>query len=96
MFSHYEKKVFCNWPWNSIFELHRTLATHYIYMLSMLSNKLQELQKLQFIIIQLQLCHNNSFSTTMQLPYDYNHNVILMSFFIHQSKFNMWHYEDFL
>jgi hypothetical protein len=26
-----EKKVFCNWPYNSIFELHRTLATHYIY-----------------------------------------------------------------
>jgi hypothetical protein len=43
----------------------------------------------------LQLCHNNSFSTTMQFPYDYNHNVMLTSFFIHQSKFNTWHYEDF-
>ncbi len=48
---------------------------------------------LQFIIytmqlttIQLQLCHNNSFSTTMQLPYDYNHNVMMTSFSsIHQN-----------
>jgi hypothetical protein len=38
---------------------------------------------------------NNFFSTTMQLPYDYNHNVKLMSFFIHPSKFNTWQYEDF-
>ncbi len=45
---------------------------------------------------QLQLCCNNSFSTTMQLPYDYNHNVMLISFFIHPSKFNTWHYEDLL
>ncbi len=36
---------------------------------------------------------NNSFSITMQLPYDYNHNITLTSFFIHSSKFNMWHYE---
>ncbi len=50
---------------------------------------------LQLITTQLQLCHNNSFSTTMQLPYDYNHNVTLTSFFIHPSKFNTWHYEDF-
>jgi hypothetical protein len=33
----------------------------------------------QLITTQLQLCHNNSFSTTMQLPYDYNHNVMLTS-----------------
>jgi hypothetical protein len=32
--------------------------------------------------IQLQLYHNNSFPTIMQFPYDYNHNVMLMSFFI--------------
>jgi len=68
-----------------------------------LLDKLQELQKLQLTaytmqlnITQLQLCCNNSFSTTMQLPYDYNHNVMLMSFFIHPSKFNKWRYEDFL
>jgi hypothetical protein len=85
-----------------IFELHRTFAIHRIYTLWVLSNKLQDSQKLQLIVytiqhitIQLQLCHNNSFSTIMQLPYDYNHNAMLMSFFIHPSKFNMWHYEDF-
>ncbi len=44
----------------------------------------------------LQLYRNNSFSTTMQLPYANIHNVMLMSFFIHPSKFNTWHYEDFL
>jgi len=38
---------------------------------------------------------SHQFSTTMQLPYDYNHNVILTSFFIHPSKFNTWYYEDF-
>jgi hypothetical protein len=102
-FSLWEKGVFCNWTCNSIFEFHLTLATHHISTLWMLSNKLQELQKLQlivytmqFITTQLQLCCNNSFSTTMQLPCDYNHNVMLTSFFIHTSKFNMWHYEDFL
>jgi hypothetical protein len=30
-FLHYEKGVFCNWPCNSIFELHWTFATHRIY-----------------------------------------------------------------
>jgi hypothetical protein len=33
------------------------------------------------------------FSTTLQLPYDYNYNVMLTSFFIHSSNFNTWHYE---
>ncbi len=87
----WEKKMFCNLPCNSLY-----------YMLLMLSDKLQELQKLQLTIyivqlitIQLQLCYNNSFSTIMQLPYDYNHNIMFTSFFIHPSKFNMWHYEDF-
>ncbi len=50
----------------------------------------------QFIITQLWVCRNNSCSTTMQPPYEYNHNVMLMSFFIHPSNFNTWHYEDFL
>ncbi len=77
---HYEKKkVFCNWPCNSNLSCIRHLQlTIYI---------------VQLITTQLQLCCNNSFSTTMQLPYDYNHNVILMSFFIHLSKFNTWHYD---
>ncbi len=47
------------------------------------------------ITTQLQLCRNNSFSTTMQLPYDYNHNVMLTSFFIHPSKLNTWHQKIF-
>jgi hypothetical protein len=51
---------------------------------------------MQLIAIQLQSYHNNSFSTTMQLPYNYNRNVMIIPFFIHSSKFNMWHYEDFL
>ncbi len=49
----------------------------------------------QLITTQLQFCCNNSFSTTMKFPYDYKHNVKLMSFFIHSSKFNMWHYKIF-
>jgi hypothetical protein len=48
--------------------------------------------------------HYNSITTLSQqlffnyyvTPYDYNHNVMLTSFFIHPSKFNTWHYEDFL
>jgi hypothetical protein len=39
---HYEKKwVFCNWFCNSIFELHWTFATHYIYAPWVVINKLQ-------------------------------------------------------
>jgi hypothetical protein len=40
----WKKWVFCNWPCNSIFELQRTLVTHYIYTLSVLMDKLHELQ----------------------------------------------------
>jgi hypothetical protein len=43
----------------------------------------------------LQLNPNNFFSITMQLPYNYNHNVMLTSLFIHLSKSNAWHFEDF-
>jgi hypothetical protein len=51
---------------------------------------------MQFIAIQLQLCQNNSFSTTMQLYYNYTHDVMLMSLIIiHLLQFDMWHYEDF-
>jgi hypothetical protein len=99
IYKQYEKGVFCNWPCNLVFELHRTFATHCIYTPWVLSDKLQELQLtvyiMQLIIIQLQFCCNNSFSTTMQLCYDYNHNIMMMSFFIHPSKFDTWHYEGF-
>ncbi len=37
-----KKWLFCNWPCNSIFLLHQTLATHYIYTSCVLINKLQE------------------------------------------------------
>jgi hypothetical protein len=77
----WKKWMFCNWPCDSIFELHQTLAIHCIYGAIHYNSST--------------ICHKNSFSSTMQLPYDYNHNVMLMSFFIHPSKFNMWHYEDF-
>ncbi len=51
---------------------------------------------MQLIVIQLQLSQNNSFSTIMQLHYNYIHDVILTSLIvIHILKFNMWHYEDF-
>ncbi len=44
----------------------------------------------------LQLYQNNSFSTTMQLYYNYTHDVMLMSLIvIHLLKSNMWHYEFF-
>jgi hypothetical protein len=56
-------------------------ATHSMYNLILM----------QLITTQLQLSHNNSFSTTMQLRYDYNHNVTLTSYFMHSSKFNTWH-----
>jgi len=46
----------------------------------------------------LQLNYNFVTTTHFQLlcnSLDYNDNVMLTSFFIHPSKFNMWHYEDF-
>jgi len=45
---------------------------------------------MQLIAIQLQLCQNNSFSTTMQFHYNYNHNVMLtMPIFMHPLKFGI-------
>jgi len=63
-------------------------------------DKLHELQltkyMAQLITTQLQFNQNNSFSTTMQLHYNYTHDAILMSLIIiHILKSNMWHYEDF-
>jgi hypothetical protein len=50
----------------------------------------------KLIAIQLQIYQNNSFSTTMQLHYNYTHDVMLTSLIvIHPLKFNMWHHEDF-
>jgi hypothetical protein len=62
-------------------------------------DKLHELQSyntVQFIATQMQLNQNNSFSTTIQLHYNYTYDVMLMSLIvIHLLKYNTWHYEDF-
>ncbi len=51
----------------------------------------------QLITTQLQLGQNNYFSTTIQLHYNYTHDVMLTSLIvIHLLKFDTWHYEDFL
>jgi len=48
----------------------------------------------QLIVIQLQFSQNNSFPTTIELHYNYTHDVMLMSLIIiHLLKFNMWHFE---
>jgi hypothetical protein len=61
-------------------------ATHHIYdhtQMQLIATQMQ------LIATQLQLCHNNYFSTTMQLPYDTNHNGMLTSFSsIHQNLTN--------
>jgi hypothetical protein len=97
------KWVFCNWACNSIFELQWPLVTHCI------STPMSVIRQVAWIardailciyyltLMQLmQLTCNNSFSTTMELPYNYNHIAMLTSFFIHSSNFNTWHYEDFM
>ncbi len=44
----------------------------------------------------LQFNQNNLFSTTIQLHYNYTHDVMLMSLIvIHILKYDTWHYEDF-
>ncbi len=67
LYHHYEKKkVFCNQPCNKNFELHKTLATHYIYISSVLMNKLHELQhcNLPYIWYNLLQLNWNSVKTT--------------------------------
>jgi hypothetical protein len=50
----------------------------------------------QFMAIQLQFSQNNSFSTMIQLHYNYTHDVMPTSIIIiHLLKFDTWHYEDF-
>jgi hypothetical protein len=44
----------------------------------------------QFLTTQLQLSQNNSFSTIMQLHYNYTHDVMVLSLIVtHLLKFNM-------
>ncbi len=85
----WKKGVFCNWPCNSL----------YIYMSWMLINKFHELQSCISVYIRcnsLQFYQTNPFSNTMQLHYNYTHDVMLTSLIvIHLLKSNIWHYEDF-
>jgi hypothetical protein len=51
---------------------------------------------MQFIVTQLQLNQNNSFSTIMQFHYNCTHDVMLTSLIvIHLLIFDRWHYEIF-
>jgi hypothetical protein len=61
-------------------------------------NNLHELQScnslymVQFIVVQLQLSQNNSFSTTMQFIIT---TPMMSLIVIHALKSSMWHYEVF-
>jgi len=55
-----KKKVFYNWPCNSIFELDQRLA-HYIYMSWVLMDKLHKLQSWNSLYIR---CNNCNFVKT--------------------------------
>jgi len=59
----WEKKVFCNSLYNSIFELQTTLATHYIYMPWILMDKLHELQSCNSPYIQ---CNSHYYKSGVQ------------------------------
>jgi hypothetical protein len=51
---------------------------------------------MQFIATQLQFIQNNSFSTIIQLHYNYTHDVMMMSLIaIHLLKCDTWYYENF-
>jgi hypothetical protein len=96
-----KKKVLHNSACNSIFELQWPFVIHYI---STPMNAIEQVawvarngtHHIYFTLVQLITILSQLFlSTIMQLPYDYNHNVMLMLFLIHSLEFNMWHYEDF-
>jgi hypothetical protein len=68
-----KKKMFCNSPYNSIFELQKTLATHYMYTPLILMDKLHELQSCNSLYIQcnsLQLNCNSIKTTHFQLLFN--------------------------
>jgi hypothetical protein len=81
---------------NSLYFLHRINVIEQVaWVARNVTHHIYNHILVQLIAIQLQLCRN-SFSTIKQLPpYDYNHNVMSMSFFIHSSNFNMWHMKIF-
>ncbi len=63
------------------------------------NGQVAQVVKLQLSIYMVQLVAIQSkqlISTTMQLHYNYTHDVILTSLIvIHILKSNTWHYEDF-
>ncbi len=66
----WEFYFFCNWHCNLIFELHKTLVTHYIYTLWMLMDKLHELHNCNSLYIwcnSLQFNCNSIKTTNFQL-----------------------------
>ncbi len=79
-----------------------TCNSTYLYVMSV-NKQIARIAKLQFtvymmrfIVIQLQLNQNNSFSTIMQFHYNYTHDVMLTSLIvINLLKSNMWHYKKF-
>jgi len=80
------KKGVLYWPCNSSFELHDTCNSLYLYVVNV--------NRQVAWIAKLQLCQNNSFSTTMQIHYNCTYDVILTSLIvIYSLKSNMWHYE---
>jgi hypothetical protein len=55
-----------------------------------------KIMKLQFTLYTMQLNEDNSLSTTIQLRYNYTHDVMLTSLIvIHLLQFETWHYEGF-
>jgi len=77
-----------------------TCNSPYLYVM----NVIRQVAKVTRIELTILWCNSyNSITTLLQqlifnyyvTPHDYNHNVMLMSFFIHPSKFNTWHYEIF-
>jgi hypothetical protein len=83
---HFQLYLFLHYKWYRTSHLScKNCNSSYIWCNSM-----------QLITIPLQLCQNNSFSTIMQVHYNYCHNIILtLLIFIHSLKFDMWHYGDF-
>jgi hypothetical protein len=74
------------------------LTTHCIYTPWVLTNKLHELQGYNSLYIWcnslMQFYQNNFVFTTMQLHYNYTHNIMLMSLIvIHPLKYDKWHFE---
>jgi hypothetical protein len=83
----WKKGVFCNWACNLIFELQWPFVAHYIF------TPMNVIAQVAWVVKNA--THYILDHTLMQLPYNYNHNVMLTSLFIHSSKSNMCHCEDF-